>query len=91
MFGEVWAVYIGHVQMANFLTSHDIRASSQGFYCRIFDLYVRTARTHASLHKRVQKGGNIFPLIFLCFMSVLLSLFCSGFSVWVTVDFFLFL
>ena len=30
-FREVWAVYIGHVQMAKLQTSRDIRASSQGF------------------------------------------------------------
>ena len=31
MFREVWAVYMGHVQMAKLQTSRDNRAYSQGF------------------------------------------------------------
>ena len=67
--------------MAKLLTSRDIRASGEGFYCRLFHLYARTVRNQARLH--ITRMGlcsmaEIFsPFIFFCFMDVLISLFCS--------------
>ena len=98
MFREVWTVYIGTVQMAKLLRSRDIRASSQGFYCRLFRLYVRTVTSRRVCTSVTRKGmcrkAEIFlPFISFCLMGLLKSLLCSGVpsqpmgSVWLNVDF----